>query len=361
MAASLTVVVCSLNGASRIERPLNALDAQTIRSELQIIVVDDGSTDRTADIAEARGLTVIQHQRNRGLSAARNTGTRAADAPIVAFLDDDCEPAPNWAELILGGYEDDVTGVGGPVIPITGTGFMARYVERNNRHEPLELELTASQALPYRLFLYLRRQWSTPADKARRDVYCFTGGNMSFRREALLAVDGFDERFRFGSEEEDLTRRLRRIHHDRMVFVPQAWISHRFEPTVRNVLRRNIAYGKGNALQYRKWPGVRPTIFPGPLLILCMLIAAVWLWPMAAAAAALPLLLYPRGVKNLVSNATIEALVDPYFQLLQEAGENIGFLHGAWAYRKLVPEPEDTAAAPTDSADEAGGKLGLPA
>jgi glycosyltransferase involved in cell wall biosynthesis len=355
MTASLTVVICSLNGADRIERPLNALDAQTIRSELQIIVVDDGSTDRTADIARTRGLTVIRHPENRGLSAARNTGMRAAETSIVAFLDDDCEPVPNWAELVVGGYQDDVTGVGGPVIPISGSGFMARYVERNNRHEPLELELAASQALPYRLFLYLRRQWITPPVKPRRDVYCFTGGNMSFRREALLAVDGFDERFRFGSEEEDLTRRLRRIHRDRMVFVPQAWISHRFEPTVHNVLRRNIAYGKGNGLQYRKWPEVRPTIFPGPLLILCMLVAAIWVWPLAAVAAALPLLLYPRGIKNVVSHATVEALADPYFQLLQEAAENLGFLRGAWAHRKPAPEPE------ADGADEAGGRPGLPA
>jgi glycosyltransferase involved in cell wall biosynthesis len=358
MAASLTVVVCSLNGADRIERPLNALGAQTIRSELQIIVVDDGSTDRTAEIARARGLTVIRHEQNRGLSAARNTGMRAAETPIVAFLDDDCEPAPNWAELIIGGYEDDVTGVGGPVIPITGSGFMARYVERNNRHEPLELELTASQALPYRLFLYLRRQWTTPPAKPRRDVYCFTGGNMSYRREALLAVDGFDERFRFGSEEEDLTRRLRRIHRDRMVFIPQAWISHRFEPTVRNLLRRNIAYGKGNGLQYSKWPGVRPTIFPGPPLVLCLLVAAIWLWPLGVAAALLPLLLYPRGTKNAISTTAIDALADPYIQLLQEACENIGFLRGVWTYRKLVPE---SAAEPTDGSAEAGGRPGLPA
>ena len=358
MAANLTVIVCSLNGADRIERSLNALAAQTIWPKLQVIVVDDGSTDRTADIALARGLTVIQHQQNQGVSAARNTGMRAADAPIVAFLDDDCEPTPNWAELILGAYQDDVTGVGGPVVPITGTGYMARYVERNNRHEPLELELTASQALPYRLFLYLRRQWSTPPIKPRRDVYCFTGGNMSFRREALLAVDGFDERFRFGSEEEDLTRRLRRLGRDRMVFVPQAWISHRFEPTARNVLSRSIAYGKGNGLQYRKWPGVRPTVFPWPFLILSMLIAAFWLWPLAAAAAALPLLLYPRGIKNAASHATIEALADPYLQLLQETCENLGFLRGAWTHRKLTPE---SAHASTDSADGAGGRLGLPA
>lgn len=357
MTAVLTVVICSLNGAGRIGRALDAMDAQTIRDDLEVVVVDDGSTDGTGDLARARGLTVIRHDRNRGLSAARNTGMRAATAPIVAFIDDDCEPFPPWAELLMAGYADDgtgreVTGVGGPVVPITGSGFMARYVERNNRHEPLELELTASQALPYRFLLYLRNQWTTRPPKPRRDVYSFTGGNMSFRRDALLEVGGFDERFRFGSEEEDLSRRLRRTGRDRLVFVPEAWLSHRFEPTLRSVLRRNIAYGRGNALQFRKWPGVRPTLFPWPVLVAMSLAASIRFWPLALTALVLPLLLYPGGLKNGVSRRTPEAFLDPYLQLTQETCENIGFLRGAWAFRDLARETVTTvppAAGPAET------------
>ncbi|MBO2446746.1 glycosyltransferase [Actinomadura barringtoniae] len=344
MAASLTVVICSLNGADRIDRPLNALDAQTARGELEIIVVDDGSSDGVGDVARARGLPVIAHEANQGLSAARNTGMRAATTPLVAFIDDDCEPTPDWAELLIGAYEDGVTGVGGPVVPITGTGFMSRYVERNNRHEPLELELTTSQALPYRLYLYLRNQWTTPQPKPRRDVYSFTGGNMSFRREELLEVGGFDERFRFGSEEEDLTRRLRRAGHDRMVFVPEAWITHRFEPTLRNVLRRSLQYGRGNALQYSKWPGVRPTLFPWPVLTFLLLAASLLLWPLVVVAVLLPLLLYPRGLKNATLGGAPEAFVDPFLQLTQEAYENVGFVRGALAFRGMEREPEPVRA-----------------
>lgn len=340
MSVSLAVVICSFNGARRIGRALDAVDAQTIRGDLEVLIVDDGSADGTGDIARARGLTVIRHERNRGLSAARNTGMRAATAPVVAFIDDDCEPVPQWAELLVAGYGDDgtgkdVTGVGGPVVPVTGQGFLARYVERNNRHEPLELELTTSQALPYRFLLYLRNQWSPRPPGPRRDVYSFTGGNMSFRRDALLAVGGFDERFRFGSEEEDLSRRLRRAGRDRLVFVPEASLSHRFEPTLRGVLRRNVAYGRGNALQYRKWPGVRPTLFPWPALVAALLVASAWLWPVAVAAAAAPLLLYPGGLRNGVLRRTPEALLDPYLQLAQEACENVGFVRGAWAFRTL--------------------------
>ncbi|MQY02891.1 glycosyltransferase family 2 protein [Actinomadura macrotermitis] len=351
MTISLTVVVCSLNGSGRIGRPLEALERQTARAALEILVVDDGSTDGTGDVARARGLRVVAHPHNKGLSAARNTGMQHASAPVVAFIDDDCEPAPRWAELLLTGYAGDVTGVGGPVVPITGTGFMSRYVERNNRHEPLELELTTSQALPYRLYLYLRRQWTTPPPKPRRDVYSFTGGNMSFRRDALLEVGGFDERFRFGSEEEDLSRRLRRAGRTRLVFEPEAWLSHRFEPTLRNVLRRNIAYGKGNALQYRKWPGVRPTLFPWPVLTALLLAASPWFWPSAVAALLLPQVLYPRGLKNVFRHGTVEALIDPYLQLLQETCENVGFVRGALVFRGIVPEPAPAAVATARQSD----------
>ncbi|GAA1544819.1 hypothetical protein GCM10009678_29340 [Actinomadura kijaniata] len=340
MPPSLTVVLCSLNGADRIGRTLDALDAQTIRADLEIIVVDDGSADGTGDLARARGLTVLRHERNRGLSAARNTGARAAEAPVVAFLDDDCEPGPRWAELLLAGYGDDVTGVGGPVVPVVaGTGFLARYVERNNRHEPLELELTTSQALPYRFWLYLRDQWRTPRPRPRRDVYSFTGGNMSFRRDALLEVGGFDERFRFGSEEEDLSRRLRRAGHTRLVFDPEASLTHRFAPTPRGLLRRGLAYGRGNAVQYRKWPGVRPTLFPWPVLVLTLLAGSLRVRPLAAVAALLPLVLYPRGLREAVLGRTPEALLDPYLVLAQEASENVGFVRGAWAFRDMPREP----------------------
>jgi glycosyltransferase involved in cell wall biosynthesis len=59
---SLTVVMPSLNGASRIEQALDALDAQTIRAEIEIIIVDDGSADATAEVARRRGATVIRHE-----------------------------------------------------------------------------------------------------------------------------------------------------------------------------------------------------------------------------------------------------------------------------------------------------------
>src|SRR5690348_2879056 len=81
--ADLAVVICSLNGEAGVHRCLDALARQTIHGRLEVIVVDDGSTDATGDVARALGAKVIRHPVNRGLAAARNSGTRAASAPLV--------------------------------------------------------------------------------------------------------------------------------------------------------------------------------------------------------------------------------------------------------------------------------------
>ncbi|WP_344834330.1 glycosyltransferase family 2 protein [Actinocorallia longicatena] len=328
-----TAVISSLDGAHRIGRALDALAAQTLGSRIEVIVVDDGSADDTAEIAQARGVKVIRHERNQGVSAARNTGMRAATAPVVAFLDDDCAPPPHWAEALLGGYEDGVTGVGGPVVPTRGRGYLGRFVERNNRHQPQELALTVSAALPYRFYLYLRRQWTVPETPERQDVHALTGSNMSFRVAAMLEVGGFDPRFRFGAEEEDLTRRLRGLGNGRMVSVRDACMPYTYEPSARDLLRRSVRYGRGNALHYCKWPEVRPTLFPWPFLVGLLLSAGTLNIGLALAGLLLPLVLYPGGVRGAKTLRSPEALLDPYVRLAQEACENFGFLQGAWRYR----------------------------
>ena len=92
--------------------------------EMETIVVDDGSTDDTSAVGHRHGARVIRHPANRGLSAARNSGVLAAGAPVVAFLDDDCVPEPSWARKLLAAHGDGVIGVGGPVSPASGGGFV---------------------------------------------------------------------------------------------------------------------------------------------------------------------------------------------------------------------------------------------
>jgi GT2 family glycosyltransferase len=345
MHPDLTVVIPSLNGAKGVDRCLRALEAQSIRPRLEILVVDDGSTDDTAAVARSHDVTVVKHPHNLGIAAARNTGLIAAKADIIAFLDDDCEPEPEWAQRLLAGYaEEDIAGVCGPIVPRTPPGLMRGFLNRNNPLVPLELELADGYSLPYRFYLYLKRQWSRPSKTGTRDVYSFAGANMSFRRKALFDAGQFDERFRFGAEELDMCMRVTQtIEGARLTFVPQARVIHHFKPQLRDTLRRSRSYGVGSARLHRKWPSLPPTFFPAPVFVLALLAAAAWVPPLAVLAVVAPLALYPRGVQSAIRDHHAPALLDSYLLLAQETWEDIGIVQGFWRFRRLPAEPPRTA------------------
>jgi glycosyltransferase involved in cell wall biosynthesis len=340
----LSVVICSLNGASGVDRCLAALSRQTVDGWIEAIVVDDGSTDETAEVAHRHGARVVRHPTNKGLSAARNSGVLAASAEIVAFLDDDCEPRPDWPASILAVHADGVLGVGGPVIPDGGNGPLARYLERHNPLEPLEIELSTSESLPYRLLIYLRGLWKDTHAGGRRPVYSLVGANMSFRRDVLVDAGLFDERFKFGAEELDLCRRLAHIYpEDGYVFEPKAQVVHYFDPSLGDTLRRSRAYGRGSARMFRKWPSSRPTFFPFPLVVggLAALGIARRQPKLLAAAALAPQAMFPGGIRHCFTVPGFGSLLDPYVQLAQETMGDAGFLQGLWMFRDLEPEKEE--------------------
>src|SRR5207244_5719717 len=94
----------------------------------EVIVVDDGSRDGTAAIAREYGFRLISTD-NRGLSRARNTGLEAATGEIVAYIDDDAWPDPDWLNYLAVTFRTtDHVGVGGPNLPPPGDGLIADWV-----------------------------------------------------------------------------------------------------------------------------------------------------------------------------------------------------------------------------------------
>ena len=94
-----SVILPARDAAATLPRALSALKAQQLNGGFEVLVVDDGSSDSTAAIAESAGAPVRCIRVARaGPAAARNAGVAAADAEFLAFTDADCFPAPGWLD-----------------------------------------------------------------------------------------------------------------------------------------------------------------------------------------------------------------------------------------------------------------------
>jgi ABC-type multidrug transport system fused ATPase/permease subunit/GT2 family glycosyltransferase len=222
-----SVIVCSHNGAATIADCLAGIEGLDYPS-FEIVVVDDGSTDGTAAIAEKFDVTLIRTE-NHGLSSARNTGIDAANGDIVAFLDDDCVPDRHWLRYLVPALMDeDYVGVGGPNIPPADSGTLARAI-------------ASGPGGPMHVLL---------ADNVAEHI---PGCNMAFWKDALEAIGGFDPRFRIAGDDVDICWRLQQRGWT-LGFCAAAMVWHRRRPTVRSYLRQQQGYGRAEALLERKWP-----------------------------------------------------------------------------------------------------------
>ena len=222
-----SVVVCSHNGARTIGECLAAATALDY-PDYEVIVIDDGSTDETVELARGHGVPVISTS-NRGLSSARNAGAWAATGEIVAYCDDDTAPDPHWLTYLATTYlHTEHVAVGGPNIAPPGDGVVADCVANapgNAIH--VLLSDTVAEHIP--------------------------GCNSSFRREALLEIGGFDPQFRIAGDDVDLCWRLL----DRgwtIGFNPAAMVWHHRRGSIWGFWRQQRGYGRAEAMLERKWP-----------------------------------------------------------------------------------------------------------
>jgi GT2 family glycosyltransferase len=226
-APSMSVIVCTHNGAGTLSDCLEGVAALRYPN-FETIVVDDGSTDASAEIATLFGARVIRTE-NEGLSAARNTGLAAAHGEIVAYVDDDARPDPDWlAYLAMGFATTPHAAIGGPNVPPPGDGRVASCVA-NAPGGPVHVLVSDTEAehLP--------------------------GCNMAFRRAALVAAGGFDRQFRVAGDDVDLCWRLR-DRGETLGFHPAALVWHHRRGSVRAFWRQQRGYGHAEALLERKWP-----------------------------------------------------------------------------------------------------------
>ncbi len=223
----ISVVVPACNAEGMIGECVAALRGQDFDRPYEIIVVDDGSTDRTAAEAERAGARVITIPNSRP-AAARNVGIRAAAGEIVCVTDADCVPRPDWLRQITAPFADPAVVACKGTYTTTQPQLVARFVqlEYEDKYDLLRGEETID-------FI---------------DTY-----SAAYRRDVLLANNGFDEWFDY-LEDQELSFRLAARGY-RMVFQESAVVAHRHSATPAAYLRKKGIIGYWKAQVVRRFPG----------------------------------------------------------------------------------------------------------
>ena len=224
----ISVVICAHNSAETLGETLEHTCALEY-PWLEVIVVDDGSKDETARIAKQfRDVRLIQIPHS-GLSSARNEGFAAAAGDLVAYLDSDAYPSPEWPwYLALGLDGPDVGGVGGPNLPPESDPPGAHVVAR-------------SPGGPVHVL--------TGDDRAEHIPGC----NMAFWKMVLTEVGGLDPVYRIAGDDVDLCWRVQERAWE-IGFHPTAVVWHHRRPGLQRYLRQQHEYGKAEALVEARHP-----------------------------------------------------------------------------------------------------------
>jgi glycosyltransferase involved in cell wall biosynthesis len=141
----ISVVIPAYNRAHLLPRALASVEVQRPRRPAEVIVVDDCSTDGTADVAERLGVRVVGHSENRGAASARNSGFRAASQPWVALLDSDDEWLPHHLDTLWRARDGHVL-VSGAAL---ACGQDAADVRYHGTPEPRPVSLQSPAAIVY--------------------------------------------------------------------------------------------------------------------------------------------------------------------------------------------------------------------
>ncbi len=225
----VSVVVASYNGDRTLKTCLDSLEKLNY-PDYEIILVDDGSTDTTPQIARLHPrVQYLRHEQNLGLSSARNTGIAAAAGDIVAFTDADCRADEDWLYYLVADLlNSDFAGVGGPnLLPPEDSNVAAAVM--------------VSPGGPAHVMLDDRQAEHIP------------GCNMAFLKSALIEIGGFDPIFGKAGDDVDLCWRLQQAGF-KIGFSPAAFVWHYRRSTVGAYLKQQRGYGEAEALLVRKHP-----------------------------------------------------------------------------------------------------------
>ncbi len=227
-----SVIIAAHNAAHLLPDCLASLGRQNLSaSAFEILVVDDGSTDKTSEVARELGAICLT-QPHQGAAAARNHGAREARGGILVFTDADCRPEPDWLATLVQGLKD---GAAHGVIGVQGCyatdqkSLTARFAqaEFEDRYDHIRaypcIDLVATYSAAY-------------------------------RREVFLVAGGFDARFpRADNEDTEFSYRLLAQGH-KLALAPRAVVRHLHPATLRAYLCTKCRRGYWRTQVYRLYP-----------------------------------------------------------------------------------------------------------
>ena len=333
-----SVIIPVYNGATTIERCLDALAQQSVApNSYEIIVVDDGSKDATPVVIQQWIDRHPQHcarlvqQSNAGPAAARNHGAQAALTPLLLFTDADCAPCDDWIEQLTAVFQDD-----------TVMGAKGAY-------------LTEQTALAPR---FVQAEYEDRYDRMRSqpqidfiDTY-----SAAYRRTIFLENGGFDAIFTTASvEDQEFSFRLAQKGY-RLVFAPQAQVVHLHDSNITEYARRKFYIGYWKALLTRWHPermvqdSHTPQVLKVQIVLLALMLGALpfalaglfwpplnWLWAgiglalFAFVVTALPFLL------KLGQKSPALALIGPAMLAVRALALGGGFVLGTVHFAGTLP------------------------
>lgn len=333
-----SVIVPVYNGTTSIDRCLEALAQQSLTyTHYELIVVDDGSRDATAALVQSwidrhpQVQARLVQQENAGPAAARNHGARIACAPIVLFTDADCAPTPTWIEEMLSPFDDPA---------VVGAKGAYRTEQRGStpRFVQAEYEDRYDRMLGQERIDFI-------------DTY-----SAAYRRDIFLENGGFDTIFTTASvEDQEFSFRLAQKGY-RMVFAPQAIVTHLHDASLAEYMRRKyfIGFWKALLLHWHPERMVQDSHTPQILKVQIVLLGAMLgLIPVAAFGFFWPILQWawwgvglltilfllttlPFGVK-LAQRSWSLTLMSPLYLSARALALGAGYLYGTIHFAGTPP------------------------
>jgi GT2 family glycosyltransferase len=232
----LSIVICTRNRAAQLQGTLDSLLAMKTARPWEAILIDNASTDGTADVirryAEREPRIRYVREDRIGLGAARDSGWRAAQAAVIALTDDDCYVAEDYVDAVLAAFEGqpDVGVLGGRILLFDPADARVTIDERDY---PVEM-----------------------APRAFVVAGAIKGANLAFRREALQKVGGFDPELgagtQFPCEDIDAVAAVVWAGY-RGRYDPRPLVLHHHRRRDADVPRLRAGYDRGRGAYYAKF------------------------------------------------------------------------------------------------------------